>query len=90
MNTDIDQVIYKQILNSPQVKVTTLQPDMLLDDIKIDSLEKLDMAMALEAHYSIEISDTEVEQFTSIQDVISYIEAAVEAPADASNSTPQL
>ena len=60
MNThtdnDYEQVVSRLILESPQVKITSVASDMLLDDISVDSLEKLSIAMDLEEAYDIEIS----------------------------------
>ena len=81
MNTHIDndyeQVVSRLILESPQVKITSVASDMLLSDIRVDSLEKLSIAMDLEEAYDIEISDDDVEQFTSVSDIVGYVKLAV-------------
>lgn len=81
MNThtdnDYEQVISRLILESPQVKITSVASDMLLGDINVDSLEKLSIAMDLEEAYDIEISDDEVERFESVADIVSHIKLAV-------------
>ena len=81
MNThtdnDYEQVVSRLILESPQVKITSVASDMLLDDISVDSLEKLSIAMDLEEAYDIEISDDDVEQFTSVSDIVGYVKLAV-------------
>ena len=83
MNThtdnDYEQVVSRLILESPQVKITSVATDMLLSDISVDSLEKLSIAMDLEEAYDIEISDDEVEQFESVADIVGYITLAVNA-----------
>ena len=64
MNThtdnDYEQVVSRLILESPQVKITSVASDMLLSDIGVDSLEKLSIAMDLEEAY-IMASDVMVE-----------------------------
>jgi len=86
MNThtdnDYEQVVSRLILESPQVKITSVATDMLLSDISVDSLEKLSIAMDLEEAYDIEISDEEVEQFESVADIVGYIKLAVNARKD--------
>jgi acyl carrier protein len=83
MNTqtdnDYEQVVSRLILESPQVKIKSVSSDMLLDDISVDSLEKLSIAMDLEDAYDIEITDDEVEQFTSVSDIIGYLTLAVDS-----------
>lgn len=89
MNThtdnDYEQVVSRLILESPQVKITSVATDMLLSDISVDSLEKLSIAMDLEEAYDIEISDEEVEQFESVADIVGYIKLAVNARKDISD-----
>ena len=89
MNThtdnDYEQVVSRLILESPQVKITSVTTDMLLSDISVDSLEKLSIAMDLEEAYDIEISDEEVEQFESVADIVGYIKLAVNARKDISD-----
>ncbi len=89
MNThtdnDYEQVVSRLILESPQVKITSVATDMLLSDISVDSLEKLSIAMDLEEAYDIEISDEEVEQFESVADIVGYIKLAVNARKDKSD-----
>jgi len=89
MNThtdnDYEQVVSRLILESPQVKITSVATDMLLSDISVDSLEKLSIAMDLEEAYGIEISDDEVEQFESVADIVGYIKLAVKARKEKSD-----
>lgn len=74
---DYQQVVYGLILKSPVVKITAVGVDMRLSDIKMDSLEKLSLAMDLEEVYDIEISDDEVEAFESVADIVTYLEQSV-------------
>lgn len=46
----------------------------LVDDLEADSLDAVEIIMALEDEYDIEIPDEEAENFKSIGDICKYIE----------------
>ncbi len=45
-----------------------------LEDLGADSLDIVELVMALEDAYDLEISDEEVEKIRTVQDVVSHIE----------------
>lgn len=47
----------------------------LMKDLEADSLGAVEIIMALEDEFGIEIPDTEAENFKSIGDIVKYIEA---------------
>ena len=47
----------------------------LMKDLEADSLDAVEIIMALEDEFGIEIPDTEAENFKSIGDRVKYIEA---------------
>ncbi|MBN2515175.1 MAG: acyl carrier protein [Deltaproteobacteria bacterium] len=44
-----------------------------IDDLGADSLDLVELIMAMEDHFGLEISDDELAQISTIQDVIDYI-----------------
>ncbi len=53
----------------------------LLDDLGADSLDVVELVMALEEEYGIEVPDEDAENIRTIQDIVSYIEARTEHAA---------
>ena len=49
-----------------------------IDDLGADSLDTVELVMALEEEFGNEIPDEEAEKLTTVGDVIQYIEAAQE------------
>ncbi len=47
----------------------------LMKDLEADSLDAVEIIMALEDEFSVEIPDTEAEKFQTIGDIVKYIEA---------------
>ena len=47
----------------------------LMKDLEADSLDAVEIIMALEDEFGVEIPDTEAENFKSIGDIVKYIEA---------------
>jgi len=45
------------------------------DDLGADSLDQVELVMALEEEFNLEISDEEAEKIKTVQDAISYIQS---------------
>lgn len=46
----------------------------LVDDLDADSLDAVEIIMAIEDEFSLEIPDEEAEGFKNIQDIVEYVE----------------
>jgi len=63
---------------SEQLKVAPgeIKPDSLfIDDLGADSLDTVELVMALEDKFGIEISDEDAEKMVRVNDLIKYIES---------------
>lgn len=58
-------------LDVEEEKVTA---DTTFEDIDADSLDVVELVMALEEEFDLEIADEEVENIKTVGDIVSYIE----------------
>lgn len=53
----------------------------LTEDLGADSLDALELVMAMEENFVIDITDEEAEKWTTVGDIVAYLEARV-SPGD--------
>ena len=72
MFNKVVEIIIEQLgLEDKEITMET----SLMKDLEADSLDAVEIIMALEDEFGIEIPDTEAENFKSIGDIVKYIEA---------------
>ncbi|EIZ77283.1 acyl carrier protein [Novosphingobium sp. Rr 2-17] len=75
--SDITERIIKIVVESMGVYPDQVTPEAsFLKDLGGDSLDVVELVMALEDEFGITISDGDVAQITSVQDAILYVESA--------------
>lgn len=68
---DVKAVIVEQLsVNESEVKLES----KFVDDLGADSLDVVELVMALEEKFEIEIPDEEAEKISTVKDVVEYIE----------------
>jgi len=74
MNTDIEERIIKivaeQLDQDPKDVKTN---SSFIDDLGADSLDSVELVMALETEFNIEIPDEDAEKITTVQLAIDYV-----------------
>ena len=66
----VKEIIVEQ-LNSPENTVT--MEAAFIDDLGADSLDIVELIMALEEEFDLEIPDAEAEKIVTVSDVVEYI-----------------
>jgi len=73
----IDQRVKDIIVEQLGVKPDQVTPEAkFIEDLGADSLDTVELVMALEEEFGIEVPDEQAEKLQSVGDVIKYIEAA--------------
>ncbi|MDR0467966.1 MAG: acyl carrier protein [Campylobacteraceae bacterium] len=69
---DVKEVVVEQLnVNPEEVK----EDSKFVEDLGADSLDVVELVMALEEKFDIEIPDTDAEKIVTVGDVIKYIES---------------
>ena len=56
-----------------QVTVTVTPTSRIKEDLNLDSLDAVEVVMALEDEFVFEIPDSEAEKFFAVPDIVDYI-----------------
>ena len=72
--TTFDRVraIVSQQLDKSEAEIT--QEAHLVDDLDADSLDMVELTMALEEEFGINVSDEDAQQLTTVQRIVEYVE----------------
>ena len=75
MNTAIYEKIKKILVETINVSADEVTPEAeLVNDLGINSLELADLVLACEDEFEIEIDDKSIGTFTTVSDVVVYLE----------------
>ena len=70
----VKEIIVEQLgVNENDVTIDT----HLMKDLEADSLDAVEIIMAMEDEYGIEIPDEDAEKFQSVSDLVKFIEANI-------------
>lgn len=72
----VKKIVAEQLgVNESEIK----NESSFVDDLGADSLDTVELVMALEEEFECEIPDEEAEKITSVQQAIDYVKAHVKA-----------
>jgi acyl carrier protein len=74
MSSSVEERVRKIVVEQLGVKEEEVQSDSsFVDDLGADSLDTVELVMALEEEFQCEIPDEEAEKITTVQQAIDYI-----------------
>ena len=79
---DLVERVHAIVSEQLGVEKESLVPEAnLLDDLGADSLDVVELVMAIEEEFAIEVPDEDAENIRTLGDITAYIEARVENAA---------
>ncbi|MGA1862376.1 acyl carrier protein [Deferribacter thermophilus] len=76
---DIEARVKKIIAEQLNIEEDEIKPESsFVDDLGADSLDTVELIMAFEEEFGMEIPDEEAEKIKTVQDAIDYIKAHME------------
>ena len=76
MASDVETRVREIISEQLGVAADEVTPEAsFIEDLGADSLDIVELVMALEEEFNIEISDEDAEKIRTVKDVVTYIEA---------------
>lgn len=71
---NLEEKVRKIIADTLSKSESEIKPESsLTEDLGADSLEIVELAMAMEEEFSIEIPDEDIEKIATVKDIIDYI-----------------
>lgn len=78
--TDIIERVKKIICEQLDVAEEDVVPTAsFVDDLGADSLDQVELIMAMEEEFNVSISDEEAEKIVTVQDAMDYVKKAMES-----------
>ncbi|MGC9524654.1 MAG: acyl carrier protein [Limnospira sp.] len=82
MSADTLEKVKKIVSEQLEVDTEQVTPEAnFANDLNADSLDVVELVMALEEEFDIEIPDEEAEKITTVQEAVNYIDSQVAASA---------
>ena len=82
MNQEIFDKVKKIVIDQLEVEPDSVTPQAnFANDLNADSLDTVELVMALEEEFDIEIPDEAAEQIATVKAAVDYISNKVETPA---------
>jgi acyl carrier protein len=76
MADNIEEKVREKIAEQLGVAADEVKPESsFIEDLGADSLDIVELVMALEEEFNIEISDEDAEKIRTVKDVVGYIQA---------------
>lgn len=72
--TDTQERVNKILIDHLGVSEADLRPETLLQELDVDSLDTVELAMAIEQEFGIEVEDADAERLTTVKEMWDYVD----------------
>jgi acyl carrier protein len=75
MTDDLTQKVVKILAAVKRIPAESIRPEATLEELGIDSLDKVNILFELEGEFNIDIPDEEARQITSVEGIVERLRA---------------
>ncbi|GAB4164144.1 MAG: acyl carrier protein [Rickettsiaceae bacterium] len=80
MSENIEQKIIKTVAETLRIEESSISPESkFVDDLGADSLDLVELMMAIEAAFDCDIPDEEASKISTVADAVKYVEKHINA-----------
>jgi acyl carrier protein len=72
--TEIETTFVELLENIMGIQLAQIDRDLHFEKLGLDSLSKIDLAVAVEDRFGIAISDEDLERFEAVGDLLDYVQ----------------
>ena len=72
------EILTEIVIDQLQIKKEKIVPGITFDELGADSLDKIELIMAVEDEFGIKIPDSEAEKLITVKNAVDYLETATE------------
>ena len=80
--SNVEERVKKVVADQLDIQQDISPDSSFVDDLGADSLDTVELVMALEEEFDVEIPDDKAEKITTVQEAMTFIEAAVSEKED--------
>ncbi len=77
IRSEIVNKVFEVVSKTSKKPISELQETTTFEELKLDSLDTVDIMMNLSDEFSHDIPDEQVKNFITLEDIVSYIEKNV-------------
>ena len=77
VNTSVEETVKKIVMKIVRKPDMEFKPDATFKDLKADSLDVVQILVAIEDTYEIEVNDEEMKNLTNMGSFVAYIEKKI-------------
>lgn len=71
--TEIEQQVIRLVADTQKIDLAEIRPESTFEELKIDSLDGLNLLFAVEGEFDIQVPDDEAKNLRSVQDIINGV-----------------
>jgi acyl carrier protein len=77
--TEIEQRVIRLVAETQKIDLTEIRPESTFEELKIDSLDGLNLLFAVESEFDIRVPDEDAKSLRSVRDMVEGVKKLLAA-----------